>query len=330
MGRMNEPTGARSDRWRYSVCGLLLLATMLNYMDRQTLGQLATTIQYEYHLDDEQYGSLEMGFGFAFAAGAIFFGLLADRVSVRWLYPAVLLGWSLAGIATANAFEIGLDLYRWLPPDIDPETGLAISDLGSPNPRIAYLGFLVCRIVLGFFEAGHWPCALITTQTILSRRDRSFGNSILQSGAAIGAILTPLIVVNLLPPTDAHDHYPPGTWRWAFVAIGAIGMVWAVPWLALVRGRDLARHRSTAPAEAAAPEEPRRDRRSLLLMFTALVIAVICLNLSWQFFRAWLPKFLEEKRGYSKSEATASRRWHGSSRRTTRSPTLAVSASAYW
>ena len=90
MGRLN---GERSGLWRYSVCGLLLLATMLNYMDRQTLGQLATTIQHEYQLDDEQYGGLEMGFGFAFAAGAISFGLLADRVSIRWLYPSVLFGW---------------------------------------------------------------------------------------------------------------------------------------------------------------------------------------------------------------------------------------------
>jgi len=47
---------------------------MLNYMDRQTLAQLATTIQAEYRLDDAQYGNLEMGFGFAFAAGAICFG----------------------------------------------------------------------------------------------------------------------------------------------------------------------------------------------------------------------------------------------------------------
>ena len=57
----------RSATWKWSVCGMLLLATMLNYMDRQTLSQSATDIQKELSLDDAQYGRLEMGFGFAFA-----------------------------------------------------------------------------------------------------------------------------------------------------------------------------------------------------------------------------------------------------------------------
>ena len=109
--------------------------------------------------------------------------------------------------------------------------------------------------------------------------------------------------MSLLPRPDAADRYPPGTWRLPFVAIGIIGMTWALPWLALVRARDLDRRRSAAETTGvAAPEASRLDGRSLLLMFTALIIAVICLNLTWQFFRAWLPKFLEERRGYSKTE----------------------------
>ena len=33
-----------SQSWRWMICGLILLATMLNYMDRQTLSQAATDI----------------------------------------------------------------------------------------------------------------------------------------------------------------------------------------------------------------------------------------------------------------------------------------------
>jgi MFS transporter, ACS family, hexuronate transporter len=291
---MTDPAGERSTLWRYSVCGLLLLATMLNYMDRQALSQLGTTIRAEYELSHAHYGGLEEGFGYAFAAGALFFGILADRLSVRWLYPSVLVGWSLAGIATAEAPTVGATVSPWLGTLIDVST--------DPSSH-SYLGFLICRIVLGFFEAGHWPCALITTQVILTRKDRSFGNSILQSGAAIGAVLTPLSVMILLPPTDATDHYPPGTWRVLFLAIGVVGMAWALPWLVLVRGRDLDRRPIPAePGDARPNEATHLDRRSLLLMFAALMIAVICLNLTWQFFRAWLPMFLEEDRGYSKTQ----------------------------
>src|SRR6185436_21010109 len=84
---------------------------------------------------------------------------------------------------------------------------------------------LVCRTLLGLFEAGHWPCALKTTHLLLSTQDRTMGNSVLQSGASIGAIITPLVMRALM--TDV-----PGTWRLPFQVIGAIGVVWVVAWLA--------------------------------------------------------------------------------------------------
>ena len=139
-------------------------------------------------------------FGLAFAVGGIVTGLIADRVSPRWLYPMVLLGWSSVGFATG-----------WV---------------------TTYRELLVCRILLGFFEAGQWPCALVTAQRLLSRRDRPLGNSILQSGASLGAIATPFVVISLT--TTAPD-----SWRLPFRVIGAAGAVWVVAWLAIVRSRDL-------------------------------------------------------------------------------------------
>ena len=53
------------------------------------------------------------------------FGVIADRGGVYWRYPLALVGWSAAGFAT----------------------GLAEN----------YQHFMLCRIALGFFEAGHWP-----------------------------------------------------------------------------------------------------------------------------------------------------------------------------
>jgi MFS transporter, ACS family, hexuronate transporter len=80
----------QSSSWQWWVSGLLLLATMINYMDRQTLANLSVRITTAFNLNNEQYGDLEFVFGIAFAIGSLFFGILADRVSVRWLYPAVL------------------------------------------------------------------------------------------------------------------------------------------------------------------------------------------------------------------------------------------------
>ena len=83
---------ARTPAWKWGVCGLLLLATMLNYMDRQTLSQMATDIGRELRLSNEDYGKLELGFGLAFAAGGVVTGILVDRSasasSTRpWCWP---------------------------------------------------------------------------------------------------------------------------------------------------------------------------------------------------------------------------------------------------
>src|SRR5689334_10042367 len=125
-----EERGVSLRTW--GICGLMLLATMLNYMDRQALAQQATDIRGALELSSEDYGWLETGFGLAFAVGGILTGTLADRVSLRWLYPAILLGWSAVGFLTG-----------WV---------------------TSYRELLLCRVMLGFFEAGQWPCALAASQ----------------------------------------------------------------------------------------------------------------------------------------------------------------------
>src|SRR6185436_15615462 len=102
-----------------------------------------------------------------------------------------------------------------------------------------YSGLLVCRTLLGFFEGGHWPCAIKTTQRLLEPKDRSMGNSLLQSGTSIGAIVTPLVMRAML--TDE-----PGSWRWPFLVIGAFGIIWAFIWFGLIGKEDL-------PVTAASP-----------------------------------------------------------------------------
>jgi MFS transporter, ACS family, hexuronate transporter len=257
-----SPPGGRSGAWKWWICGLLLLASAINYMDRQTLANAATRITTEFSLKQEQYGNLEFAFGWAFAAGSIVFGVLADRFALRSLYPAVLLLWSMAGFAT----------------------GLVKS----------YEGLLLCRAFLGLFEAGHWPCAVKVTQQLLNPKDRSMGNSVLQSGTSIGAIITPQIMKALL--TDELS-----SWRWAFMVVGAAGLLWIVAWFALVKRGELVVSVPASGAETAKAADRSFwrlvfSRRMLVVLF---VIAMI--NTGWQILRAWLPKFLIEGRGYTEN-----------------------------
>jgi len=250
---VGEPT-PRGPWFRWYVCGLLLLATTVNYMDRQTLANAASRVKADFQLTNEQYGELETFFGLAFAGGALVFGFLADRVGVRWLYPGVLLAWSAMGIATGWAQT--------------------------------FAGLLVCRTLLGLFESGHWPCALKTTQALMPPSERTLGNSILQSGASVGAIVTPLIMTAML--TDDV-----GSWRLAFQVIGAVGFLWVVLWLPAVRGSDL-----VPPPE----DDSRRvltSPASVVRKLCVLIIVVVTINACWHVFRVWLPLYLQEGRGYS-------------------------------
>lgn len=297
-----ERLSQRLPSWKWSICGLLFLATMLMYMDRQTLALMIKRISDELLLSNTQYGRLEMAFGFAFAAGAIINGFLADRLSIRWLYPAMLLGWSLAGVATAYSLPIGQALTQWFPAmlaGIAPGSSEALS-------QQAFVGLLACRITLGFFESGHWPCALITVQRLLARSDWTFGNSLLQSGASVGSVLTPLVVLVMLAQFSTG-------WRAPFVVIGIGGMLWVLPWLWLVRKEDLARPVEVVPDKHAARGETkaadgasddaqsRGDTLRFLRRIGVLLAVVIPINMTWQFFRAWLPKMLQEEHGYSEA-----------------------------
>src|SRR5262249_29491811 len=78
----------------WGICGLLRVATMLMYMDRLALSQQMVEILAALKLNNTDYARLELGFGMAFAVGGIVTGFVADRISPRWLYPTVLMGWS--------------------------------------------------------------------------------------------------------------------------------------------------------------------------------------------------------------------------------------------
>ncbi len=269
---MSAAAPERSQPLIWWICLLLLLASTINYMDRQTLANTSERITREFKLSEEQYGTLETAFGLAFAVGASLFGFIADRTSVKWLYPTVLLLWSAMGFATGFVQT--------------------------------YMGLLLCRLFLGLFEAGHWPCALKTTQRLLPSSKRTLGNSVLQSGTAIGAMVTPLIIKALV--IDDGSGVPrPGSWRPAFQIIGAIGIVWVVLWLVSLWNQDLestaADDSNSTTGSDSTEQAPPPSFGSVLLSrkFLALVIVVISINLCWHQFRVWMQKFLIKGRGYS-------------------------------
>jgi MFS transporter, ACS family, hexuronate transporter len=254
---------SRPTYWIWGICGLLLLATTINYMDRLTLNQLAPTIKTQLGFGKLEYGHLEFGFGIAFALGSIVFGILVDRWNVFWVYPLAVLAWSAAGFCS------GLAGGFWM--------------------------LLLSRVALGFCEAANWPCGLRATQHLLPPEDRSMGNSLLQSGTAVGAVLIQFVLLGLF------DENRPETWRTSFFVVGTIGTLWVVVWWSSLRPRDLA-HAERPIVEEKKAVGPALPRALMIRRFTALIILVITINMAWHFPRAWLSTYLQESLGYSQRQ----------------------------
>jgi ACS family hexuronate transporter-like MFS transporter len=253
----------------------MFFATMLNYMDRQTLAQQASEIRGALSLTNSDYGWLESGFGIAFALGSMGVGLLVDRVSLRWLFPAILLGWSAVGFLTG-----------WV---------------------TSFTELLLCRIALGAFEAGQWPCALAASQRLLAPSQRAMGNSILQSGASLGAIVTPQVILML-------NAGGPGGWRLPFQVVGAVGVLWVAAWFLTIRPGELELHPSLAPG-GDGRHDPRSDPGdtppgAFAMRLAALLVVVVAINLCWQYFRAWMPMMLEKHYGYGRADVQHFSSWY--------------------
>ncbi len=149
-------------QFRWVICALLLLGTTKNYMDRQVVGVLKTTLQHEFGWSEIDYSNLVFAFQAAYAVGMLAVGRFIDRVGTRAGYAAAMAFWSLASMAHG---------------------------LGS-----SLTSFVFARSALGFGEAGVFPASIKTVAEWFPQKERALATGIFNAGANFGAILTPILV----------------------------------------------------------------------------------------------------------------------------------------
>ena len=159
-GETQRPTPAGYVRW--IICALLLFGTTKNYMDRQVLGVLKSTLQHDLGWNEIDYSNLVFAFQAAYATGMICVGWLVDRVGTRLGYALAMAFWSLASMAHA---------------------------VGS-----SFTSFVIARSALGFGEAGVFPASIKTVAEWFPKKERAFATGIFNAGTNLGAIITPLVV----------------------------------------------------------------------------------------------------------------------------------------
>jgi len=153
---------AFAGNFRWIICALLLFGVTKNYMDRQVLGVLKTSLQHELGWSEIDYGNLVSAFQVAYAAGMLFMGRLVDRLGTRLGYALAMIFWSLASMAHSLASSL--------------------------------TGFVLARSALGFGEAGVFPASIRCVAEWFPKSERALATGIFNAGTNLGAIITPLLV----------------------------------------------------------------------------------------------------------------------------------------
>lgn len=186
---------------RWFVVGLVALATIINYIDRQTLNVLwpnhiAPDLFPDMDADGHKQilGIISVVFIFSYAIGQAVFGKIFDWIGTRLGFVLSIGVWS---IATAlHAFAQGI------------------------------LTFSLFRSLLGVAEAGNWPGAAKANAEWFPVNERALAQGIFNSGAAIGGIISIPLIAYLAIIMD---------WKLIFILVGGAGLVWLVPWLVIVK-----------------------------------------------------------------------------------------------
>src|SRR5215207_658581 len=197
---------------RWWIVSLIFLATLINYIDRLTISVLAPVITRELGLSNTEFGGVVTWFLLAYTISQGVSGKLYDRVGTRLGFTVSIVTWSAA--AAAHAFARGLTSLSAL------------------------------RFVLGFGEAGNWPGAAKAVAEWFPVRQRAFGMAIFNSGAAVGSIVAPPLIIWL------QLRYG---WQTTFLFTGALGFCWLALWLVFYQTPD--RHRWITDEERALIKE---------------------------------------------------------------------------
>jgi ACS family hexuronate transporter-like MFS transporter len=193
---------------RWFFVGLAFFATVINYLDRQTLSVAAPELRKQLHFGDIEYSWIVNGFLLAYTVMNGVSGPLIDRLGTKRGYALCMLWWSAASV-----------LHGFV---------------SSP------LGLGVCRFLLGMGEAGNWPAAIKLVSEWFPPKERPLASGIFNSGSAIGALLAPPLIAYLLISFGWQTAF------WMVGASGFVWL--AVWWLFYYTPPQVEEEREPAPA----------------------------------------------------------------------------------
>ncbi|UII31625.1 MFS transporter [Fulvivirga ulvae] len=263
---------------RWWVIALIALATVINYIDRQSITVLWPQIADDLYPDKttdehkEIYSWISIIFVFSYAFGQAIFGKIFDWIGTRLGFALSIGVWSIATAAHALARS--------------------------------FLSFAIFRSILGIAEAGNWPGAAKGNAEWFPTKERAFAQGLFNSGAAIGGI----IAIPLIGLLTIHFH-----WQTIFILVGLVGLLWLIPWMVLVkapprkhpwisdeeRAYILKGQKNESEEESDEPDGYNPGTGELLSRRQSwgVIIASAAIDPIWWLFVFWIPIYLFEVYG---------------------------------
>ena len=307
----NQPKTSRqalhaTSNYRWIICGMLFLATTINYMDRQVLSLTwKDFIAPEFHWSDSNYGDVAGIFALVYAVANLFAGRIIDWLGTRRGYLWAIGIWS--GGACLHAL-CGWATRHYLGIESTAELVGATGAVASTVAMVSVWFFMAARIVLAVGEAGNFPSAVKVTAEYFTKKDRAFATAIFNSGSTIGALVAPLCI-----PVLARYFKNIGVgngWEMAFIIIGALGFLWMGVWMFVYKAPH--QHPSLPPTppqgseaqtnSAVASPPPLEGVGSRLFLSRktwAIILGKFLTDGVWWFFLFWTPAYISDVYGYT-------------------------------
>jgi ACS family hexuronate transporter-like MFS transporter len=253
---------------RWIVIGLIFLATVINYIDRQTMAVLKNSIAADVGLSNTDYAGVQNTFLIFYGISQMVSGRIYDAIGTRLGFACSIVVWSLAAIMHAFSGSAG--------------------------------AFRVWRAVLGFGEAGNWPGAIKAASEWFPVKERALAVGIFNAGASVGgAVAAPIIAGLGVAYGWRVTFIVTGLLGFAWLVLWLL--VYRSPqthaWLGAAEREHIAGGQPAVPAGAG-----WRPGWGQLLRFRqtwAVLVARFLTDPIWWLYVFWLPSYFQEARGFS-------------------------------
>ncbi len=250
-------------RWR--IAALLFAATVINYIDRQTLSVLASEISAELGLSEIEYSQVVQAFLICYAGMYMVWGRIIDRWGTRVALAVSMVWWSLAN--AGHALSRGA------------------------------LGLGAFRALLGIGESGNFLAAEKAISEWFPPQERGFANGLVNAAASTGAILAPPLIVLIFTQWGWRTAFV------VTGAMGFVWLAFWLRWYWVPERHPRVTSEERSLIESAPGRVPHRPVRWVQLFgfrqTWALFLARVLADPVWWFYLFYLPKYLSAERGFS-------------------------------